>query len=58
MTEAQQYLRGWSQGARIVDAYADYPKLCLHYARLMMRLRKGSEEARGFFDAVLSGMGV
>ena len=55
---AVPYFSGWRMGVKMVEAYRDYPKLCLQYARLLMRMRKDSDEARGFFDAVLAGMGA
>jgi hypothetical protein len=55
--DSKAYLNGWSWGARIVEAYSEYPKLCFSYARLIMRF-KHNDEARGFFDAVMAGMGA
>lgn len=51
-----EYLKGWTVGARLAQAYADEPKLCMRYALWAMKLRN-DEQGRGFFDAVMAGMG-
>ncbi len=50
------YLEGWKYGAKLVAAGHDVAT-CISCARLLMRIRR-DDVARGFFDAVLSGVGA
>lgn len=52
----KDYMYGWTAAARLVDAHRDNPRFCIMCARMLMRVNR-SDTARGFFDAVMEGIG-
>jgi hypothetical protein len=49
------YERGWSKGIEMIDAGFNSTE-CIGYARWLM-VERGDDLARGFFDAIVAGIG-
>lgn len=49
------YLMGWEKGVSMIEAGFSQTE-CIGYARWLM-VERGDDLARGFFDAIVAGIG-